>query len=749
MNNQFNQLNGFGMLSKSGVLSRTSQNISQLLDSIPAVQQRFVWYVDSVPVVISGEEHILNVGFTNSAYLTALSPRFTNGAQPYRCDPDCVLIGAAISSTLANADSISIMGKRYSVSAQFTQKQIAFPHDEGADLILDISELAYASSFKDTLEFVSSSLGGSISSVKAAEFIPIIRTMVKLIPNTNYHDVSQQLKREFENQQPLYSEIKKIFSLQGSDNRVLDIIEGPFFDIQAKQNQAMIRSLFFIAAVQLLLVAFVNLISLISRLNLMRSHENHIRYALGASKLSIFINNIIFIQPVMLLSGICGGIILLTFKLVASEALIAMLNIPFPNASFLMAFYLLLLTVIALLLPALINIKILVSGTGNERAPLSRKIIYQVRSLNVVLFLLAITSVFLGLHTYTQWQLLKDRGIKNLSPTTQVVEVKKTENQPISSHWVSQAQAILTNVTGAAFLETLPGDRRLSYKNLRFNDEACNKQFDSWINNFYGEPFKTLTNSTISTQNWSKNDIAISQSILELCGFDKNTIIGKYVMDTDNNQYKINAVIADISYDLYSQTPQYVIYQPQNNAHNLYALVLPGNIKVSNITKTLEQLFIEYNLPLKVSFSSHIIEFIKAKLVKETVTMFICFTLMGVSLAILYLAFTQHINKVLAMRNTEWGTMRAMGANKNRLTRCVLMELVSEWLLAILIGLTLACGYMYFINRMNSASLFADILTLAVASALVLIIASLYVIKKLHQLFQHTPSQLLRYKGAQ
>lgn len=732
-----------GVQNSAGSLSQVSPYVSQALDDVPGVRRQLLWTLNTNHVEILGEESQLRIAFTNSQYISMLNPRFLSGPQPYRCDPNCVLSGAAIASKFGQPDSISVGGQHYEVTAIFDQQSFEFPDGVKPDIILDASQLALASSMSQVFSMLSASFP-DVSTQQLAEFVPIYRTLIEVVPSYDLTILEAQIAEAYEDQRHSFINIRRMFSLLGSDDQTLGVIQGPFFDQKAKDNMLLMRLLFLVAAVQLFLVSVVNVVSTLTRYNLMRTYENACRFALGGDKWGLFTNNVFFVQPVMLFAAVFGVGCLWGLQWTLSGIASDHLNISFPPMSHLTLAYVLMMFVVALFLPALINLRVFFNGVKTEKTTLNRRTILQLRGLNIVLFTLAIVSIFLATSTYSHWQALKQRGTENILTSANIIEVVHHGQGIVSPRWESVLRDVEQRAPSAGFLATLPGDRNLASKQFRFTDEQCEARFDGWENRFYGEPFSVVTGQTIQTENWGAQDIAVSRSVLSVCGFTASEALGKYIQDTDNNRYQIRAVVDDLLYDLHVPTPQFVIYSRELSLANLRTIVLPGQVDLAQIIAGLEQSFEEYNLQMSIREKGSLVRFITGKLTRETTTMVICFVLMGLSLSVLFLAFTQHVAKVFSMRNREWGTQRALGANKTRLRRLLITELSQEWSVALVLSILLTVLYAHMQQHLLTTSIFVTMTYVIVAASGALVGAAYFTDKQLRKRFRHTPADLLR-----
>ncbi|MCF7498572.1 ABC transporter permease [Pseudoalteromonas sp. L1] len=732
-----------GILNPSGSLSHTSAYVSKKLDQVSNVRRRLIWAQNTNNVEIAGKGQQLNVVYTNSQYITMLNPKFLNGTQRYHCQPECVLQGAAIASELGNSPSIKVGGQHYEVTAIFDQNSFEFPDGERPDIILDVSQFGLASSFNQLFTMFSAQYD-NISPSQFAEFMPVFRTVLGLSSDHNFAEVEAQARKLYEEQKYLFTDIRRVISLKGSDDKTLGLIQGKFFDQKAKDNMLLMKFLFLIAAIQLFLVTLVNLISVLTRFNLVRAQENSTRYALGGNNWSIFFNNIYFIQPVMIIAAFLGLVFLWILHGVSFHTLRVHLNVDLPSLSYLFFAFAGFMVIVSLCFPAIINLKILLTGLKAQKASLTRSTILKVRSLNVLLFVLATTCVFLSISTYSHWLVLKKRGTENIIANPNMINIEYDGKGMVNSQWESIVRSLAQKITGIGFLSTLPGDRNLSFKSLQFNDEKCQAVFDGWENRFYGHPFKTITGQALNVSDWGLGDIAISESVLEVCGFDASEIIGKYIQQGEDNLYQVRAVVKDIPYDLHVATPQRVIYPRETVLSNFRSMVFPEYIELTDISDELQQAFEEYNLQMRIKTSGSLEAFIGSKLIRETTTMIICFVLMGLALIVLFLAFTQHITKVLLLRNREWGTMRAMGANKKWLSRLLVKELLHEWLIALFLAFVFALLYTFLQPRLLIVSVSGALFTVLIAASIVLVIAIYYVIGQFFKQCRLTPANLLK-----
>lgn len=732
-----------GVQNSGGSLSRISPYVSEALDSISGVQSRLVWTGNNNQVEILGQERELEIVFTNSQYLSMLKPKFLNGPQRYRCDPKCTLVGAAVASKYGQPESIKVGDQHYEVTAIFDQQSFEFPDGGRPDIILDVAQFGLASSMSQILKLLSNN-SPDITIAQVADLFPIYLTLIEVSPSYDRELLTNQIKAAYDDQKHLFSNIKRMISLRGSDDQTLGLIQGPFFDQKTKDNMLLMQMLFLVAAGQLFLVTLVNLISVITRFNLMRSYENNCRYALGGHKWSLFLNNIYFIQPIMLVALFSGAAFIWLLYSMSAYAITTYLKISLPAMTSLYIVFGGLMLVVALGLPALINSVVLVRGLRTEKALLTRKTILQMRGLNTVLFLLATLSIFLAISTYSHWQALKQRGTENIVATTKMVHVSHFGKSFVSPKWESVLRELEQKVPNIGFLSTLPGDRNLDFMSFQLNNEQCQVPFGGWVNTFSGQPFALMTGQELDTESWAVNDIAVSKSVLAVCGFDADEIIGKYLQDGKNNHYQIRAVVQDIPYDLHLATPQIVIYQRETSLSNFLSMVLPEYVDLDELSADLEQNFLEYNMQMEIKEQGSLVAFIASKLMRETTTMIICFVLMGLSLSVLFLAFTQHTAKVLLMRNREWGTQRAMGANKQQLSRSLLIELVQEWGLALVFAILFAVLYAQMQQHLLSASAAVTFISVWIAAFAVLAGAAYYAVTQLHKQCRLTPANLLR-----
>lgn len=737
------QLFAVGVQNSSGSLSHISPFVSEILDDIAGVQNRLVWSQNNNQVELFGQEQNLTIIFTNSQYLSMLKPKFFNGAHRYQCDPKCTLVGAAVAAKFGQPETIRVGGQLYEVTATFDQDSFEFPGGQPADIILDISQFAVASSMSQMFTMMATHFT-DISAAQIADFIPVFRTLIEVSPATDHAILRAQVAEAYDNQKHLFGDIRRMISLLGSDDKTLGLIQGPFFDQKAKDNMQLMQMLFLVAALQLFLVTVVNIVSVITRFNLMRAYENSCRYALGGHRWSLFLNNIYFIQPIMWVAAGVGLLSLGVLHALSAEVLKAHLAITLPPLLSLVMAFAALMVIVALCLPALLNVKVLLKGLTTAKTTLTRATILQVRGLNILLFALATISVFLALSTFSHWQALKQRGTENILPTAQMIHMMRTGEGPIDPRFESVMRAIEQRIPTAGFLSVLPGDRNLGFKSLQFNDEQCQAQFDGWENRFYGSPFAVITGQDIHADNWGPNDVAISQSVLAVCGFDAQDVLGRYLQDAHNNRYQIQAVVNDLLYDVHVATPPLVIYLRDKSLLQYRNIVIPEHVDLAKLSDDLERDFVEYNLALEIREQGTLADFIASKLTRETTTMVICFILMGLSLSVLFLAFTQHIAKVLLMRNREWGTQRAMGANRQQLSRALMIELGQEWGIALLLSAVFAVSYAYLQQHLLSANTVVTLVFVLLAATGVLAGAGYYAVAQLRQQCRLTPANLLR-----
>lgn len=732
-----------GVQNEAGSLSHTSPYVSKALESIPNVKNRLLWTQDKNQVEILGEEENLNIVFTNYSYISMLKPRFLGSTQRYQCEPDCILVGAAVAAKFGRPESIKIGDNYYEVTAIFDEKNFEFPDGTQADVILDVSQFGIASSMHPIFTIISANFS-DVSMSQIAEFMPVYRTLIEVSSLQDLPNLTTQIQETYENQKHLFTDIRRMISLLGSDDQKLGLIQGPFFDKKIKENTLLMQMLFLVAACQLFLVTLVNLISALTRFNLMRSYENTTRYALGGHKWHIFINNIYFIQPIMILATLAGAFCVGAIQISSSHIIKMHLSVTFPPLTRLYSVYIVLILIVAFCLPALINLKVFYSDFKAEKSTLTRKTILQIRSLNVVLFTLATISIFLANSTYSHWQTLKQRGTKNILQSAQMIALSHSGEGFVSPKWESVLSDIYRQVPNVGFLNTLPGDRNLSFKSLQFNDEYCQAKFNGWENRFYGNPFSVITGQDIQSKNWGSHDIAISKSILNICDFNANEVIGKYIQDTDRNKYQIKAVVDDILYDVHVGTPQQVIYIRELAFSNFRNLILPEYVDLNKLSADLEEDILEYNLQMVIKDKGSLIHFISRQLTREVTNMIISFSLMGLSLGALFLAFTQHLSKTLNLRNREWGTRRAMGENKRQLTRSLIFELSQEWRVSLLFSVLFTLLYSYLQPNLLSTPIFTIITSVLTSACVVFVGAAYYLVQTFNKAFRSTPASLLR-----
>ncbi|MCY7297170.1 FtsX-like permease family protein [Alteromonas sp. a30] len=742
----------FGTESSTGVLNRTDAVLSNLLSESHIVTQHTRWYVDNLSVGPSQVAKELPVAFINDQYIHLLKPKFSAGRHLSRCELDrCYLIGVAISYDLQHLvenGNIQIGSNLYPVSGILSKNALQFPDGDTAKIVLDISEFPNISSFQQTFSTISGLFSHSVTPEQITQHLPIFKTIVELsnaVTASEREQYLQQLLEQYQNSRT--SQLSKMFHLAGSNNLKLGLIEGAYFDRATKNRTETRVFLFSISALLLTFVSAAIFISIVSRHRLRRAPERALRFSIGSSKVSLFINENLFILLPLILGTILGFLSLPLGSAIFKTLLLELPNLDKQYTHQLALHYAVISIGTLLTIPSICNADILTKGISGRTASHSRGTIVAVRILTRSLITLMVFSLFVISFIYQNWYKISSLALGSINENVHAISLFKSSDQKTGTQWESTINNLRQITSSLSLLQTMPGDRRLTHKPLTIDDEKCSYTFQSWSNQFFGNPFQLLLESPSSLDNWDSNHIAISRSMLQGCNWSEKEAIGQYLVDEAGSRYRINSVVDDIRYDLHVTSPQYVFYRKASTPENLRQILFADKQDSDAIFNTLNKNLKEFNLEYDITFKGSLKEYIEKELVNDRAIMQLTAILMISCLVALALGYTQHFNKILKLRSLEWGVMRAMGADKSSLLKLLTKENTVDLSIAFLINLLLLIAGSSLLQDYFNANFLTGLFVLLGSTLFILLILHLYVSSKSLLIFAYTPSDLLREKN--
>lgn len=740
-----------GSESKSGKLNRINLHLATEIAKIPALNELTPWYIDSVAVQGKSDNIAANIAFTTANYAQLVKPRYSRQPHPVRCELQaCSLVGAAVSAQLLeqldDKAFIRINNESIPITTVFEQPSLKFPKEE-AHIVVDVAQFAHISSMASTINMIMGVSPGATKQAIAGYF-PIYHVVAQRQKSVSEASLQEALTNTFEQYtQSHTSQLATNMSLQGSSGKDISYIEGPYTDRLTKKRDSLMLFLFALSALLLVFVTAALLISITSRHSIRRTSERAIRTALGSNKAQLFFNECAFMQlPLLLGTGL--GLTLLYPIASGFSWLFALISDLKPaSIQTQLGLFAALSVGITILLPSLLNFPLLVRYINGRSTHLSRQTILKTRILTSTLFLLTCTAAFFTINVTMSWYKLSHSASKNLDLDSQIITLWKENSESMGSGWSSVFSGLRSQWPDISLIETPALDKRLTFTPLQAEDESCNITFDSWKNRFYQQSLSTLLLGEVNSTLWDDNHIAISHSMLAPCDWSEQQAIGKFFKDKEGNRYKVHSIIKDVRYDPHLEDMPYVYYQQVQQASDLHTLVIPKHITLNTVEMALKEQIAENNLPLEITFSGSLRGYLNKQLKQDRAMLNITLALMLLSLAALVWGLQQHLSKVITMRNTEWGTRRALGATKARLVKLIASEFLHDLVIACAAAtiITFLCRNLLSVHL--AISTWQLWLSLALAACAVAILSQVLISARAVMMLNASPASQLKEKS--
>ena len=319
--------------------------------------------------------------------------------------------------------------------------------------------------------------------------------------------------------------------------------------------------------------------------------------------------------------------------------------------------------------------------------------------LQACLLLLVIALLVLN---YTGYSRLLSESKSSIDNEIGILKIGFNNNPLGMLNWKSNwLNAIKTYPELVSAVAALPGGSGVGVVQLSTEAGRCQAAMATKKIEYQGRLLDILAintdlNEVKNIDNTIKNQIIVTKSIIDRCGWTVNQALGKSVL-LDGQEFRILSVIDKVKLSLSNLGYEPIIFY-NKKIEAPYNLIFHDSNEGKQLQKTLTSKAIKNGY--SIVFNGDFGDFIDIQLLEQVQLNYTTIFILSIITCFLFYSFALTATDSWHERRLEWRIKSALGADKLDLTRELLQEKTIEFLLSALLVLTIL---RFIFNNLQSA----------------------------------------------